>query len=672
MGCNHSRERVFPIPQGISNDEASVINYPVPSNVGRETCSHMYLEIVSSRHQCLICGSGAIPEATIFKYNKLELVRFFDSMGIENPESYEKLYGQDENFLKDYYQSFESTLNADHLHIIRNACQKSCTAQCYHPFMENWNGEYHCVDCKMTIDDPIRLKIEQELVQKTLDSDKLILENESHKLGVTIGWLVDFTTKYNLWEVPTWKVRRYVILPETSKKRCRFLELDEVVRTGAVGPADTFASHTWGASFGDLVTGLADCADMNRKVWIDIFAVRQWPSGPMEFDFATTVRHCTSFVIVCSYLEEVAKMAGMDAFYYRSDKLSPETRKKIAFFRVWCLVEMHAAIEINGMAIVMKGGHHTRTSGGFIGFKSYPGMLSKIGYMIDIHNAEATVQSDRDRIMADIEKNPGGVDALNRSVRAAVFGGQNCAQYPLVQCAACGDQHAIDSLTAESIVAVASGGYLNLLHRLIDRGVDINHKDKNGETAVVGAAKCGNLDSLSLLINKGANIHFGDLGKTALMHAAFNGHLECAKLLIEKGANIHTVLEKNGMSNLMGSCFNGSASCAALLIEKGADIHGRCKKGNTVLIYAASNGHSDCVQLLIEKGADVNVAGTNGGTATMIAAQNGHLDTLSVLISKGADIHVRLAGSGSCALSIAKKYKHPECVDLLLAHGAVA
>ena len=46
---------------------------------------------------------------------------------------------------------------------------------------------------------------------------------------------------------------------------------------GCVGEADSFGSHCWGATWGQLVASLADQADPNRRVWIDVFAVRQWP-----------------------------------------------------------------------------------------------------------------------------------------------------------------------------------------------------------------------------------------------------------------------------------------------------------------------------------------------------------------------------------------------------------
>ena len=65
--------------------------------------------------------------------------------------------------------------------------------------------------------------------------------------------------------MPTWKVRRQFVLPATAEARCRYVELPEMVSSGAVGKADTFVSHTWGASWGDLVAAVSDSADHNRR-----------------------------------------------------------------------------------------------------------------------------------------------------------------------------------------------------------------------------------------------------------------------------------------------------------------------------------------------------------------------------------------------------------------------
>ena len=98
---------------------------------------------------------------------------------------------------------------------------------------------------------------------------------------------------------PTWKVVQEIVKPATAATRCRYADLPEVVNAGAVGPAKSFGSHCWGAKWGLLVAALADHADPERTVWVDIFAVRQWPGNAADLCFDKVVRMCTSFVIAC-------------------------------------------------------------------------------------------------------------------------------------------------------------------------------------------------------------------------------------------------------------------------------------------------------------------------------------------------------------------------------------
>ena len=184
---------------------------------------------------------------------------------------------------------------------------------------------------------------------------------------MTIGWLVEFTEAHDCWEWPTSRVVRDIVKPETAELRCRYADLPSVRATGAVGGAKTFASHTWCAKWGTLVSALADGADRSRRVWIDIFAIRQWPGNAADLAFGGVVRRCTSFVVVCqgaplcNYDDDdnnargAAYMSSNEMFARRIDLVPPEVRKLIAFLRVWCLVELAAAVEAK-LVVVMKAG----------------------------------------------------------------------------------------------------------------------------------------------------------------------------------------------------------------------------------------------------------------------------------------------------------------------------
>ena len=87
---------------------------------------------------------------------------------------------------------------------------------------------------------------------------------------------------------------RDIIKPMTAMTRCRFAELPEfrdivgaaqarrsplspllpscatLIADSALPPLQSFGSLCWGAEWGLLVAALADGADPNRRVWIDV------------------------------------------------------------------------------------------------------------------------------------------------------------------------------------------------------------------------------------------------------------------------------------------------------------------------------------------------------------------------------------------------------------------
>ncbi len=133
------------------------------------------------------------------------------------------------------------------------------------------------------------------------------------------------------------------------------------------------------------------------------------------------------------------------------------------------------------------------------------------------------------------------------------------------------------------------------------------------------------------LLEKGADVNARDKdGYTALMRACANGHTDTARLLIEKGADVKAKSE-DGKTALMAACANGHTDTAQLLIEKGADVKAKSEYGDTALMWACVNGHADVAQLLIEKGADVKARNKGGYTALMLACKKGYADVEQLL-----------------------------------------
>lgn len=510
--------------------------------------------------------------------------------------------------------------------------------KCLHCYLNKWEGKYFCMTCSSSVTDASRIAVEEELERATpinLIQEGLSIGRMSQMRGITIGFLLAFTKTYNCWKWTSWDVISKIIKPSTQAKRCRYVELEEMKLH--VGPAKTFISYAQAGSWGDVVAAILDGgADRSRHVWIDIFAVRQWPSDTPDLDFASTIEHCASFLCVCSYVNSIDSMSASDALSRKSGLIPASDRKKIAFLRVWCLVEIAAATRNKDMPIIMKCGRHVVSFDGSVTFESKDNMLFTLAQFIDIKNAEATVASDKIRIIDDIEKSL-TVDRLNDVVKGVLIGafGISVHQGNYVQCAACGDSGAIQKIyknTEESLLAAASGGYTTLVNMLISR---VSYDCKN--LALYCASASNHLRCIEVAINNGANVNHGSGtdGVTPLIAACFAGSINCVELLLANGSDVNAKTSSAGFTPLMAACSGGYVKCAEMLLAKNAHINAISGVESgcwSALICASSFGHKNCVELLIAKGAAVNLKGRNGETALSTALSNGHRHIADILM----------------------------------------
>ena len=181
----------------------------------------------------------------------------------------------------------------------------------------------------------------------------------------------------------------------------------------------------------------------------------------------------------------------------------------------------------------------------------------------------------------------------------------------------------------------AIGGHLELAKLLIDKGADVNARDKGGRTALMEAALEGHFELAKLLIDKGADVYAKQKsGWTALMSAAASGDLAMVKLLLEKGAHINAK--------------SGTPYCPFILqAVRPRDSHeshystvesylAESENGWTALMSATAEGHVEVVRLLLEKYANVNARTDNGATALKIAQDKGRKDIVELLKAHGA------------------------------------
>lgn len=164
---------------------------------------------------------------------------------------------------------------------------------------------------------------------------------------------------------------------------------------------------------------------------------------------------------------------------------------------------------------------------------------------------------------------------------------------------------------------------------LISRGANVNARDEDGYTPLDYAAMQNSKDLVELFTAKGAQIStihlaagvgdFGTLksliekgtdvnakdktGRTVLQWALSAGQTDVAEFLIGKGADVN-VKDDYGRTPLHSAARRGLREMLELLIAQGAEVNAKDERGASPLQYAKSQGHSEVVQLLKKHGAE--------------------------------------------------------------------
>jgi ankyrin repeat protein len=147
----------------------------------------------------------------------------------------------------------------------------------------------------------------------------------------------------------------------------------------------------------------------------------------------------------------------------------------------------------------------------------------------------------------------------------------------------------------------------------------IDTKDEMGWTALIAAARWGQLDMVRFLIGKGADVNvLSNVGWGALHCAALHGYTEIVSELIVHGANVN-VYDQDGKNPLMFAAEKGFTDTLSLLIANDADINAQSPAGNTPLIFAVQNKQIACVKTLLENGASTEIMNSKHQTARIIA-----------------------------------------------------
>ena len=139
-----------------------------------------------------------------------------------------------------------------------------------------------------------------------------------------------------------------------------------------------------------------------------------------------------------------------------------------------------------------------------------------------------------------------------------------------------------------------------------------------------------------MFLSEGININSRDKeGQSALMRASLFGHIEMVKLLLEKGADVKIKNTETQSTALMEAVAGNHPDVIRILTQNGADVNERDVLNRTPLHVACMWDFVEVADVLIELGAKTDLLDMNDLTPLMVAEQNGNTKTVEFLKNAG-------------------------------------
>ena len=231
-------------------------------------------------------------------------------------------------------------------------------------------------------------------------------------------------------------------------------------------------------------------------------------------------------------------------------------------------------------------------------------------------------------------------------------------------------------LAGETPIMVASrSGSAEVVEQLLAKGAQVNARGARGQTALMWAAAQQHPAVVKVLLASGADVHArSDVwsqmmavpphglpeynrviphgGETALMFAARAGDLASAALLLAAGANVNDA-DAWGVSAMVLAAHAGHRDLVEFLLVNGADANSAAA-GFSALHEAIMRRDEQMVTALLAHGADPNLP----------------LRTWTPERRSSADYNFAPALVGATPFWLAARFNQPNVMRLLVKHGA--
>lgn len=158
------------------------------------------------------------------------------------------------------------------------------------------------------------------------------------------------------------------------------------------------------------------------------------------------------------------------------------------------------------------------------------------------------------------------------------------------------------------------------MRQLIKDGAQVNAVDEWGNTALLVAARGGDLETARLLLRAGADVDGRAGPLTPLGQAALRGHAHMVRLLLRAGARVDAT-GLNEQTPLMNAVQLNRLEAAELLLKAGAGTQATNRAGEGLLVVAVNADMPQMLDLLLRHGLDPNQPDADGLTPLYWATQ---------------------------------------------------
>jgi len=237
----------------------------------------------------------------------------------------------------------------------------------------------------------------------------------------------------------------------------------------------------------------------------------------------------------------------------------------------------------------------------------------------------------------------------------------------------------------ESLIDLEDGMadyYIDAVRSLLEHGADVGALDNNHLTPLHVALQYGNIRATRVLLEHGADVHALDNNHSTPLHfISQHGEDGAARVLLEHGADVDA-RDNNDSTPLHVASQCGNAEVARILLEHGANTHVRNKEDQTpqhllLAVLGKTLAYDiDTIRFFLERGADVDAVDDDHSTLLHRASYRGNVEVAQLLLERGANINARNKEGQTplhqvmVELSDGSGSSFFDTIQLLLKHGA--